>query len=100
MELKIRNKLTAHTATRGSWCFIVLSSAATKKLLEFRGEIPGARHTPVIVTINGLSWKTNIIEDKEHGWLFVIKAEIRKKLDLQEGQLISAALVLQKPSSR
>ena len=92
MQLRIRPEVRVHRATKGSWFYCVLSDAATRKLLEFRGAGRRARHSKVEVQIGNTSWQTNLILDRNRGWLFVIKAEVRRAEVIEPGQRIAATI--------
>lgn len=92
--LAIQSELQVFEATRGSWHYVILPERATAELLTFRQTQPKTRHTPSRITISDLTWNTNLIPDKERGWLFVIKAEVRKQLGLSAGDPIEARIEL------
>ena len=94
MHLSIRPTVQLHEASKGSWHYCVLSAAATAELLRFRGPKPRTRHTKARITIGDTTWQTNLIPDKDRGWLFVIKAVVRSAEGIEPGRRVAATVEL------
>ena len=89
----MRAKLWRYPGKAG-WCFLTLSkkkAAEIKKKFGVRAR--GWGSLPVKVTIGDTSWKTSIFPDKRSGsYLLPVKAAVRKKEGIEEGDMVSFEL--------
>lgn len=76
------------------WHFMVIPKETAEDInFFFAHVIRGWRSLPVIVTIGKTTWKTSIFTDtKLDTFLLPLKAEIRKKEELKEGDNIKISL--------
>ncbi len=78
-----------------AWHFITLdkkSAAVVKKGQEGKKRI-GWGSVPVVATVGKTSWKTSIFPDSKRGsYLLPLKASVRKKEGVAEGDAITIAL--------
>ena len=57
---------------KGGWTFV---SVPDTHAPEAAG--PWGR-TPVLATVDGLTWRTSAWRDREHGWLLPVPAKVRR----------------------
>lgn len=77
-----------------SWHFVTLPKKQSEVIKETFGEMSrGWGSLPVVVTIGKTSWKTSIFPDKKVGaYLLPLKADVRKKEAIEDGDRISLLL--------
>jgi len=86
---------------KGTWHFISVPGEQSEQIKFFTSpENTGRRRrgwgsVPVSATIGETSWKTSIFPSKESGkYILPVKAEIRKKAQIGEGDEVSVALII------
>lgn len=79
---------------KGAWHFVTLPKDISKEIKEnFGSAQPGFGSIRVEATIKDISWKTSIFPDnKSKAYLLPVKAEIRKKANILEGDKIEVSL--------
>lgn len=79
-----------------AWHFIGIPKKQSEEIKkQFGGMAKGWGSLPVEVTIGKTSWKTSIFPDKRSGsYLLPLKAEIRKKEEVFNGDMVSILLVV------
>lgn len=81
---------------KASWHFVTIPADLSAHIKGFDDpRRKGFRHVPVIVTIGSTTWKTSIFPEKKGTYLLPLKAEIRKKEVISEGDTIQITIVLQ-----
>ena len=82
------------TAGHGSWYFVNVSKKASQDIKKkFDLGLRGFGSVPVVATIGKTSWRTSIFSDKKAGaYLLPLKAEVRKKEGIQNGDRITFSL--------
>lgn len=77
-----------------AWHFITLPKKDSDDIKELFGEMKrGWGSLPVEVTIGNTTWRTSIFPDKKAGaYLFPLKAAVRKKEGISEGDMITLVL--------
>ncbi len=92
-KYRMRAKVWVYPGMAG-WHFLSLprkQSAQIKSRFDVMSR--GFGSLPVVVTVGKTSWKTSIFPDKKAGaYLFPLKAEIRKKEKIKEGDTIEFLL--------
>lgn len=80
-----------------AWHFVTLdarSAKAVKKTQEGKKRI-GWGSVPVVATVGKTSWKTSVFPDSKRGsYLLPLKAQVRKKEMVDEGDTITVTLQL------
>jgi hypothetical protein len=80
---------------QGSWHFVTMPRAQSKQLREFtegRRKVGGT--AKVMARVGGSRWKTSVFWDsKRLVFLLPVKAAVRRKELLQDGQLVEVELV-------
>jgi hypothetical protein len=94
MEMKMRRSVTLYGGDKGAWHFVVLPKGLSQDLRKFfAGMERGFGSLPVQVSIGKTTWKTSIFpESKDGAFMFPIKAEVRKKENIKEGDMLSFSL--------
>lgn len=100
MELKY-NQYTCETAVwlypgPAPWHFITVPKDISEDIKSSFGDrARGWGSLPVEVTIGSITWRTSIFPDKKEGaYILPLKAEVRKKENIKEGDTISLLLEL------
>lgn len=77
-----------------AWHFITIPQAETDNIDFYFSHVKrGWGSLPVLVTIGETKWKTSIFPDKKSGsYMLPLKAEIRKKEKIVDGDTISLLL--------
>jgi hypothetical protein len=77
--------------SNAAWHFVTLPQDDAKDINYYFGEVKrGWGSLPVTVTLGATSWKTSIFPDKEsRSYLLPLKAQVRKKEGVKEGDEIS-----------
>ena len=78
----------------GGWHFITLPKKQSAEIKSGFGNMQKPWGSlPVLVTIGKTSWKTSIFPEKKSGaFLLPVKAEVRKKENIVEGETITITL--------
>jgi len=79
------------------WHFVNLPKKDSREIKKIFGVIAaGWGSLPVVVTVGKTSWKTSIFPDKKSGtYLLPLKAEVRKKEGIKEGDTINFSIEIQ-----
>lgn len=95
-EYKIRAKVWLYPGP-ASWHFVTIPKKQSRDIKKSFGELArGWGSLPVQVTVGKTSWKTSIFPDKKSGaYLLPLKAEVRKKEDIDAGDTIEVAIDIQ-----
>jgi len=93
LSLRVRSKLWLYPGL-GGWHFITLPQKQAKTIKALAG---ARRHgwgaVPVTVTIGRTTWKTSIFpEKKSASYVLPVKAGVRKKEKLDEGDVVAFTL--------
>ncbi len=90
---KMRAKVWLYVGMAG-WHFVTVPKKQSNEIKElFGGMAGGWGSLPVIVTIGKTSWKTSIFPAKKSGaYLLPLKAEVRKKEEITNGDTINFLL--------
>jgi hypothetical protein len=93
LKMKIRSKLWLYPGP-GGWHFITLPTQQAKEIKSsLRGMRRGWGSLPVKATIGKTTWKTSIFPDrKSSSYVLPIKADVRKKERIDEGDTVSLTL--------
>lgn len=90
---KFSGKVQIYPVPAG-WHFVALPRETSKDINFFFSHVKrGWGSLPVLVTLGKTSWKTSIFADTKMGtFLLPLKAEIRKKESIKEGDKIKLSL--------
>jgi Domain of unknown function (DUF1905) len=79
---------------KGAWYFVSIPPETSREIKEMFGYLKaGWGSIPVILTINNSTWKTSLFPDtKNDCFIAPIKAEIRSKEKLQEGDTLTISI--------
>ena len=89
-----KGTLWRYPSEKAAWHFLTLDRAARKRA----DEIASARarkgwgQIAVVAKTGGTSWETSIFPDKEMGWLLPVKASVRRKERIEEGDEMTVRL--------
>ncbi len=80
----------------GGWHFIGVPKKQSGEIKEKYGkQVRGWGSIRVLVTLGKTSWKTSIFPDKKSGtYLLPIKAEVRKKEQIRDGEQVTFTIVI------
>lgn len=93
--LRITSEIWLYQGISG-WHFVTLPKQYAEKIQTVsKHTSKGWGTVPVTVKLNGTEWKTSLFPDKKSGsYLLPMKSEMRKKLHLNKGDIISFTLQL------
>ena len=86
---KLKNNLWKWTAQKGAWFFLTVDKSVGETLKKGQAKPRGWGSIRVRVTIGKTTWDTSIFPDKKKGYVLPVKASVRKKEDLKEGDKVS-----------
>ena len=81
---------------KGSWHFVTVPPAQALEIRLISKTEPrrGFGSVRVAATINGVTWRTSIFPQKSGGYILPIKAEVRRKAGVGEGDEVRVTLDL------
>lgn len=87
---KVKAKVWIYPGFSG-WHFVPVPKVVSARIRKtFAGLGRGFGSLPVVVTVGKTTWHTSIFPDSKTGtYLLALKAEVRKKEHVREGQTIS-----------
>ncbi|HJV32402.1 MAG TPA: DUF1905 domain-containing protein [Patescibacteria group bacterium] len=90
----LRAELWIYPGSVAAWHFITVPKKQGEDIRKrFGAKARGWRSLPVAVTIGATRWKTSIFPDSKAGsYLLPVKAAVRKKEKLMEGETIAFTL--------
>ena len=96
LKLKLKAKVWLYPVMAG-WHFLSLPEKESAQIREkFKLMQRGWGSLPVSVTIGKTTWKTSIFPDKKtKSYLFPLKADVRKKEKISEGDVVAFSLDIQ-----
>lgn len=79
-----------------AWHFITVPQKLSRTIFDTFGAVHrGWRSLPLDVTVGKTRWKTSMFWDtKEKGYILPLKAEVRKKEGIKDGDRISLRIVI------
>lgn len=87
-------KLFRYSAETASWFFVATDTTLAAKIKKNAQVIKGFGSIPVQVTIGQTTWRTSLFPSKDKTYLLAIKAEVRRKEDIREGDRVRLSVVL------
>lgn len=78
----------------GGWCFVSLSPKESQQIKTHIQNIPrvGWGSVPVSVRLGTSTWKTSLFPDKTGVYLLPIKAKVRSKEGVHEGDQVTLSI--------
>lgn len=79
---------------QSAWHFLPVPKKESAVIRDTYGHLArGFGSLPVTATINKISWQTSIFYDgRSETYLLPLKADVRRKADIEEGDLVTCAL--------
>ncbi|HYD02959.1 MAG TPA: DUF1905 domain-containing protein [Alphaproteobacteria bacterium] len=72
----------------GGWFFVIVPKNIGEKIQKSAPKINNWGFVKVKMTLGKTSWESSIFPDKKHGFLIAIKADIRKKENINNGDKV------------
>jgi len=96
-EYGVQGKVWLYPGESGNWHFFTIPKKESSELNAlYKGLTKGWGSLPVEVTIGKTTWKTSIFPDRKSGtYLLPLKAAVRKKEELFEGDICTVTFVIQ-----
>ena len=93
---KLKARVWLYPGESAAWHFITVPQKESTDIKEKFGKSRrGWGSIPVTVTIGKTSWKTSIFPDrKSNAYLLPLKADVRKKEEISQGDTVSFTLAL------
>lgn len=88
---KTKTKLYKWNGVKGAWFFVNINKTLSKKIKSEK-QIPKAKgfgSIRVRVTIGQTTWPTSVFPTKEGMYVLPIKASVRKKEGINDGDMVS-----------
>jgi hypothetical protein len=86
MRYEFRAEVWLYTG-QGAWHFVTLPPELGEGLRRMRGGPNGWGSIPVTAVVGETSWRTSLFPDAKSGsFLLPLKAEVRRREDIQPGQ--------------
>lgn len=82
---------------QGAWHFVTVPADLSEDLRLDSGPRRGFGSVPVRVTIGGSTWSTSVFPSAAGPFLLPVKKAVRRAEDLQEGDVVEVALVVDGP---
>jgi hypothetical protein len=76
------------------WYFVYIDREHAAKIKQAGVTTTGFGYVPVTADIDGVKWDTTLFPSKEGVYLLAIKAEIRKRVGIYEGDTVSVVCYL------
>lgn len=92
MHFRLRAKLFRYTVEPASWYFVETDKLLATTIHSSAKIIKGFGSIPVQVTVGETTWRTSFFPTKQKTYLLAIKAAVRQREDLREGDLITVAV--------
>lgn len=95
-KYKLKAKLWIYPGVNTAWHFITINKPTSIEIKErFGKNARGFGSLPVLVRIGKTEWKTSIFPDSKSGtYILPVKAEVRKKEGLFEGDHVAFSITL------
>lgn len=96
MKQQFKAKIWIYPGGKAAWHFITVPKPISADIKKKHGKnARGWGSHPVSVTIGDTTWKTSIFPDNKSGtYLLPVKADVRKKEGLFEGELAHVTIKL------
>ena len=97
LTFEFKNKVWLYNAEKGSWHFITLPVSLGDEIKHMCEHVSkGWGSIPVKVCAGDTTWKTSIFPDKkENSYVLPLKASVRKKEEITDGQTIQVAITIE-----
>ena len=93
-RIRSKGKLWKYSGDKASWFFLTLTPEAKKQIDELKGKRKGWGQVAVEVALGSSVWKTSVFPDKKLGYVLPIKAIVRKKEKISEGDELEVNMIL------
>ena len=90
----VKNTIWKYHAEQAAWYFVTLNKKVSEQIKEQAKKKKGWGSIRVEVKTGETLWQTSIFPDKTKGYLLPIKASVRKKENLDEGDTISCIVTI------
>lgn len=93
---EVKGKVWLYPGESANWHFFTIPKKESSELKEaYKGLTKGWGSLPVEVTIGRTTWKTSIFPDSKSGtFILPIKAMVRKKEEVYEGDACTVSFVV------
>jgi hypothetical protein len=89
MNFRFRAKLFRYTVEPASWYFIETSKDLADRLKQSATHTKGFGFIPVEATVGKTTWRTTFFPTKQKTYLLSVKALVRRKEDIREGDVVT-----------
>ena len=92
----LKAKVWLWSADKAAWHFITIPKDLSSEIKGFNeGPRKGFGSVPVKVTIGSTTWKTSIFPEKKGTYVLPLRAVVRKKEKIAEGDTVQVRIALQ-----
>ena len=90
----IEAKLSKYNGSAGAWYFVSTTRAQGAEIKAQRGVRPGFGSVRVTARIGRSTWATSLFPSKEGHFLLPVKAAVRKREGLDDGDFVRVECIL------
>jgi hypothetical protein len=87
-----KSTLWRYSSDKSSWIFATLDGASRRVVDRLESKPAGWGSRRVEAKIGRTVWRTSIFPDKRAGWVLPVKAEVRRKESVDEGDKVTISL--------
>jgi len=93
MRLTLESKVLLYPGAAG-WHFITVGEEPSREIRKSQDGSPrkGWGSIPVLVTLGKTQWKTSVFPNSDGTYLLPLKAEVRRKEKVAEGDMVALEL--------
>lgn len=91
-SIKTTGNVWKYPSDTAAWYFLTLDDTAREVVKTRKRKRPGWGQVKVRVKFGGSQWDTSVFPDKKHGYLLPLKAKIRNKEGIENGDTITVTL--------
>lgn len=88
LKISIRGKVWKYEGPAG-WYFLSIDKKTSKRLDTYKGRRVAWGYIPVRARVQNTEWNTTLFPSKGGLYLLAIKASVRKKEHIEEGDMVT-----------
>lgn len=90
----IEAKVWRYTVEPASWYFVYVDKGDSEEIKKRATKHVGFRFVPITAILGQTTWKTTLFPTKEGPYLLCLKADVRRKEDVADGDLVTVTFTL------
>ena len=85
----VKAKVWKYTVEPASWYFVYVDKQDSEEIKKRAKKKVGFSFVPIVATLGKTSWKTTLFPTKEGPYLIALKADVRRKEDITDGDTVT-----------